>query len=94
MALLRLIPTDNGGKNDPAFAARAASGVKQPAEDLLYRVELWDGAGAAPERLLAVAASGSIAYGAYYAAAREYPDSVITLSHQGRVMIRWNGKSN
>jgi hypothetical protein len=94
MAWLRLIPSDNGGKNDPAFAARAASGAQHPAEDLLYRVELWDDAGTAPQRVLAVAASGSIGYGAYYAAAREYPDGVITLTHKGRVLIRWNGKSH
>jgi hypothetical protein len=94
LAWLRLIAADDGGKGDPAQAARAASGAQQPAEDLLYRIELWNEGGTTLERVLAVAASGAIAYGAYYAAAREYPESVIILTHKGRVLIRWNGKSH
>ena len=60
-------------------------------EDLPYRVELWDDAKESVELVLAVTASGSIGYAAYYAATREYPQPYVTLRHKIRTMARWNG---
>jgi hypothetical protein len=60
-------------------------------EDLPYKVELWDEAKKSVEQVLAVTASGSIGYAAYYAATREYPQRYITLRHKNSVVARWNG---
>lgn len=60
-------------------------------EDLPYKVELWDLDKKAVEQVLAVTASGSIGYAAYYAAAREYPDRYVTLKHKNRIVARSNG---
>jgi hypothetical protein len=62
-----------------------------PAEDLPYKVELWDWAKTSVERVLAVTANGSIGYAAYYAATREHPDRYITLRHKNSIVSRWNG---
>ena len=40
---------------------------------------------------VAVTASGSIGYAAYYAATREYPDRYVTLRHKSSIVSRWNG---
>ena len=60
-------------------------------EDLPYRVELWDEGKESVELVLAVTASGSIGYAAYYAATREYPQRYVTLRHKNRTVARWNG---
>jgi hypothetical protein len=60
-------------------------------EDLPYKVELWDEAKKSVEQVLAVTASGSIGYAAYYAATREYPQRYITLRHKNSFVARWNG---
>jgi hypothetical protein len=60
-------------------------------EDLPYKVELWDEAKQSVEQVLAVTASGSIGYAAYYAATREYPNRYITLRHKNSIVSRWNG---
>jgi hypothetical protein len=62
-----------------------------PAEDLPYKVELWDEAKTGVERVLAVTANGSIGYAAYYAATREHPDRYVTLRHKNGIVARWNG---
>ena len=60
-------------------------------EDLPYKVELWDVDKKSVEQVLAVTASGSIGYAAYYAAAREYPDRYVTLRHKNGIVARSNG---
>jgi hypothetical protein len=88
-AVYRLAPPNDrkGGrsKGTPARDPLPAGG-----EDLPYKVELWDPAKSGVEQLLAVTASASIGYGAYYAATREFPDRYITLRHKGTVVSRWN----
>jgi hypothetical protein len=59
-------------------------------EDLPFKVELWDDARVSVEQVLAVTASGSIGYAAYYAATREYPDRYITLRHRNSILSKWN----
>ncbi|MBV8752088.1 MAG: hypothetical protein JO328_04430 [Hyphomicrobiales bacterium] len=59
-------------------------------EDLPYKVELWDEAKHSVEQVLAVTASGSIGYAAFYAATREYPNRYITLRHKNSIVSRWN----
>jgi hypothetical protein len=59
-------------------------------EDLPYKVELWDEAKQNVEQVLAVTASGSIGYAAFYAATREYPHRYITLRHKNSIVSRWN----
>ena len=41
--------------------------------------------------VLAIAAHGTIAYAAFYAAAREHPHRYITLRHDDRILSRWSG---
>jgi hypothetical protein len=73
-------------RREPVRLDRLASGR----EDLPYKVELWDAAKQAVEQVLAVTASGSIGYAAFYAATREYPDRYITLRHKNSIVSRWN----
>ena len=79
-------PEENGGPAGPASAPDPAE-----REDLPFRVELWNEARTAVEQLLAVTASGSIGYAAFYAATRELPERYITLRHKHRIVSRWNG---
>jgi hypothetical protein len=61
-------------------------------EDLPFSVELWSSDMGALEQVVAVSASPSIGYAAYYAATREYPGRVVVLRHQDRIMSRWDAK--
>jgi hypothetical protein len=61
-----------------------------PREDLPYKVELWDETKISVEQVLAVTASGSIGYAAYYAAVREYPSRYVTLRHRNSFVSRSN----
>jgi hypothetical protein len=79
---------DDGDPHQPGSAAPAAR------EDLPYRVELWDAAKVSVETVLAVTASASIGYAAYYAATQEFPHRYITLRHKNSVLSRWNGPSH
>jgi hypothetical protein len=65
--------------------------VPSEREDLPYKVELWDEAKQSVEQVLAITASGSIGYAAYYAATREFPQRYVTLRHKNRIVSRWNG---
>ena len=81
------------GGDDPDDARREPVRLDRMAggrEDLPYKVELWDEARQTVEQLLAVTASGSIGYAAFYAATREYPNRYITLRHKNNVVSRWN----
>jgi hypothetical protein len=79
--------SDNDNSSEPVPLGRSTV----PTEDLPYKVELWDEGKRAVEQVLAVTASGSIGYAAYYAAAREYPDRYITLRHKNRTVAKSNG---
>jgi hypothetical protein len=46
-------------------------------EDLPYKVEIWNKAGASVEQVVAITANASIGYATYYAATREYPDRTL-----------------
>ena len=78
-------PEENGGPAGPASAPDPAE-----REDLPFRVELRT----AVEQVLAVTASGSIGYAAFYAATRELPERYITLRHKHRIVSRWNGSGH
>src|SRR5262245_10301568 len=80
--------------DDPHDPARRVVRSDRPIagrEDLPYKVELWDESRTSVEQVLAVTASGSIGYAAYYAATREYPDRYVTLRHKANIVSRWNG---
>jgi hypothetical protein len=79
-------PDENGSSN-----TRRAHQDQSAHEDLPYKVELWDKDKKGVEQVLAVTASGSIGYAAYYAAAREYPDRYVTLRHKKSIVARSNG---
>ena len=80
------------GSDDESASSRDRDGRQQnPTEDLPYKVELWDAKGAAVEVVLAVTASPSIGYAAFFAATREHPDRHITLRHKNNVVSRWAG---
>jgi hypothetical protein len=77
-------PDDNGSPSDHSdFSA-------SPGEELAFKVEIWDLRKLTVERVVAVTASRAIGYGAYYAAAREYPNRYITLRFKGSLVASWN----
>jgi len=79
-----------GGSDQEDEPRGGAARRQQPAkEDLPYKVELWDVQGAAVEVILAVTASASIGYAAFFAATREHPDRHITLRHKNSIVSRW-----
>jgi hypothetical protein len=66
----------------------------QEADDLPYKVEVWDEAGHFVEQVVAVSVSPAIGYAAYFAATREYPGRAITLRHKATVISRWTGRAH
>jgi hypothetical protein len=78
-----------GDGRDPPPGPRADRSFPAPFEDLPYRVEVWDEAGARAETLVAVSISASLAYAAYYAAAREFFGRDVTITHKGATLARW-----
>ena len=85
------------GSGSDAGNGGAESSRKQapkPGEDLPYKVELWDEQKKSVEQVLAVTASSSIGYAAYYAATREFPDRYITLRNKNDIVSRWNGPTH
>jgi hypothetical protein len=81
-----------GGDGDDYGARPSASDRQQnPGDDLPYKVELWNPAGTSVDHVLAVTASPSIGYAAYYAATREHPNRQITLRHKNSIISRWPG---
>lgn len=91
-ASYRLTAGDGGDESGSA----EWSPTPRPTErdDLPYKVELWDDAYEAVEQVLAVTADGSIGYGAYYAAIRQFPNRNITLRHKNRVISRSTGRGH
>lgn len=87
-AFYRLLPARDPEDEDLRPPARAPDPVER--EDLPYRVELWDQAKAGVEQVLAVTASASIGFAAFYGATREFPGRYITLRHKGSIISRWN----
>jgi hypothetical protein len=86
----RLVPADDS--NDARSSAPLRHDqIPAHGEDLPYRVELWNPAKTGVEQVLAVTASGSIGYAAFYAATREMPDRYITLRHKNSIVSQWNG---
>ena len=93
LALPQYLPRHLAGGDDPDDVPRQPVRLDRMAsgrEDLPYKVELWDAARQSVEQVLAVTASGSIGYAAFYAATREYPDRYITLRHKNSIVSRWN----
>lgn len=82
------------GSDDPSNGEGAGGLPGLPAsdsnEDLPYRVELWQQDRHGVEIVLAVTASASIGYAAFYAASREYPERLVSLRHKGRFISRWD----
>src|ERR1043166_2158497 len=74
-------------RREPVRLDRMASGR----EDLPYKVELWDEGKQSVEQVLAVTASGSIGYAAFYAATREYPHRYVSLRNKTSIAGRWSG---
>jgi hypothetical protein len=92
-AVKRLSPSNdesNGGRKVPPSVLP----VPTERDDLPYKVEIWDEDKTAVEQVLAVTASASIGYAAFYAAAKEFPLRYITLRFKNRVVTRWNGPAH
>ena len=71
---------------------RAAAEPREALEgDLPYEVELWSDGRQAVEDKLALSANPGVAYAAFYAATRLFPDRYITLTLNGRILSRFNG---
>jgi|SRR5215472_6651384 len=92
--LARLFATSEPPKDRSARKTQSGNKTQQKADDLPYRVELWNTEKTAVELILAVTASASIGQAAFYAAAREYADRYVTLRHKQAVINRWNGPSH
>jgi hypothetical protein len=89
----RLSPSDDVPPGGGPGASPFENGTT-PREDLPYRVELWNQQKSSVEFVLAVTASASIGFAAYFAATREYPDRYVTLRHRGSFVSRWNGPTH
>jgi hypothetical protein len=77
----------NGGpKVPPSFAPNPTE-----RDDLPYKVEIWNTEKTSVEQVIAVTASASIGYAAFYAAAKEFPLRYITLRFKNQIVTRWNG---
>jgi hypothetical protein len=88
-APLRAAPPNSDGDD---YGARPSFDRDQnPSEELPYKVELWNTNGTSVDLILAVTASPSIGYAAYYAATREHPNRQITLRHKNSIISRWPG---
>jgi hypothetical protein len=85
----RLRPAEEGDEPGSEGASSRPDPIER--EDLPFKVELWNAAKTAVEQILAVTASGSIGYAAFYGATREFPDRFITLRHKHSIISRWNG---
>jgi hypothetical protein len=92
MKLYRLQPSDIPGDDGRGKSPFGAAPMER--EDLAYQIELWDETGNIIEQVVAMTASASIGYAAYYAATREYPQRCITLKHKNSTLSRWNGTSH
>jgi len=80
-----------GDREDGAPKSSSSRPIPVDREDLPYKIEIWNEAGASVEQIVAVTANASIGYAAYYAATREFPDRHITLRHKNSVVARWSG---
>jgi hypothetical protein len=87
--LYRLRPEEDNDEHGSAAPSSRPDPIER--EDLPYKIELWDAGKNSVEQVLAVTASGSIGYAAFYGATREYPDRYITLRHKTSIISRWNG---
>ncbi|HJU20709.1 MAG TPA: hypothetical protein VJ770_30035 [Stellaceae bacterium] len=85
----RLLPGCDPEEGDPGRSSPSPDPIKR--EDLPYKVELWDDAKAGVEQVLAITASASIGFAAFYGATREFPDRYITLRHKSSIISQWNG---
>lgn len=85
LAFLPAEPPDDS-KGLPLFDSPSETDVD---ETLCYRIELWDDDGTQLEVLLAVAQTATIAYSAFFAAAKDLPHRLILLRFQGRTLSRW-----
>jgi hypothetical protein len=90
--LYRLRPEEDYDEHGSGASSTGPDPIER--EDLPYKVELWNAGKNSVEQVLAVTASGSIGYAAFYGATREYPDRYITLRHKTSIISRWNGPSN
>lgn len=91
--VLKLSPAAD--PDSPGSYGLSGSGAAPEAQDdLPYKVELWDKAGASVEIVLAVTANASIGYAAYFAATRDHPDRQITLRFRDTTLSRWNFPSH
>jgi hypothetical protein len=81
-------PSDGGATFPPP------SGFPLDADEMPYKVEVWDEAGEFVQEVVAISASPAIGYAAYYAATREFVGRSITLRHRNRVISRWTGQAH
>jgi hypothetical protein len=92
LRIIYFVGRDDG--RDPPPGAWAGGFSPAESEDLPYRVEVWDESGEHPEMLVAVSISASLAYAAYYAAAREFFGRDITIRHKGETIAHWRTRQN
>ena len=84
-----LSPSGDDEANSAA-SFQALHGLRQGGDGLPYHIVLDDAVRGPQGRVLAMSADPSVAYAAFYAAAREHPDETVLLTYKGRVINRWN----
>jgi hypothetical protein len=77
-------------EDDARRGRRLSQSSTAARDELPFRIELWDEARQNVETVLAIAAHGTIAYAAFYSAAKEYPHRYITLRHDNKIISRWS----
>jgi hypothetical protein len=81
---LNLLPSNRD--DDGVFRRSGALPGSHPHGDLVYSVEVKDVAGRTADSVVAQAATPGTAWGAYYAAMRDYPRAAVTLRHLGAII--------
>jgi hypothetical protein len=89
-----LCPPDDDPDDGLGKTHKSKGGFPTEADDLAYKIEVWDETAEFVERVVAVSVSAAIGYAAYYAATREYPGRCITLRHRKAIISRWTGQAH
>lgn len=91
---LHLCPPDDGTDDGQDGTRKGYGEFPTEADDLAYKVEVWDETGEFVEQVVAITVTPAIGYAAYYAATREYPGRRITLRHRNAIVSRWTGHTH
>jgi len=93
-ATVWLASRENPPRGGFGGAGNEGFGEQPDGDELPYRIELLDADGGVVQQVLAVSLSAAIGYAAYYAAIREYPDRIVVLRHESKVVSRSGSRTH